>query len=134
MRDLHGIFSCGMPTLSCGLWGLVPKAGIELGAPALGAWSLSHWTIRAVLRMTFNHYNFLALCYSLGEVTLRITCPSLSLKCGAGLGHGLKSASKVFSHTLLFSQTQDLPNLKHTSFLCISELLAPAKTKLRSFS
>ena len=82
MWDLYGTFSCGMPTLSCGMWDLVPRAGIELGAPALGAWSLSHWTIREVLRMTFNHYNFLALCYSLGEATLRITYPSLSFKWG----------------------------------------------------
>ena len=32
--------------LSCGMWDLVPWPGIELGRPALGAWSLSHWTTR----------------------------------------------------------------------------------------
>ena len=42
MWDLYGTFSCGMPTLSCGMWDLVPRAGIELGAPALGAQSLHH--------------------------------------------------------------------------------------------
>ena len=32
--------------LSCGIWHLVPWPGIDLGPPALGAWSLSHWTTR----------------------------------------------------------------------------------------
>ena len=44
-----GIFSCGMQTLSCGMWVLVPWPGIKAGPPALGAWSLSHWTTREVL-------------------------------------------------------------------------------------
>ena len=43
-----GIFSCGMRTLSCGMWDLVPWPEIEPGPPALGAWSLSHWTTREV--------------------------------------------------------------------------------------
>ena len=42
------IFSCGMWTLSCGMWDLVPWPGIKPGPPALGAWSLSHWTTREV--------------------------------------------------------------------------------------
>ena len=42
-----GIFGCGMGTLSCGMWDLVPWPGIEFG-PALGAWNLSHWTTREV--------------------------------------------------------------------------------------
>ena len=37
-----------VPGLSCGMWGLVPWPGIEPGSHALGAWSLSHWTIREV--------------------------------------------------------------------------------------
>ena len=32
--------------LSCGKWDLVPRPGIKLRPPALGAWSLSHWTAR----------------------------------------------------------------------------------------
>ena len=35
-------FCCGMWTLSCGMWGLVPQPGIEPRPPVLGAWSLSH--------------------------------------------------------------------------------------------
>ena len=31
-----------------GMWVLVPSTGIESGPPALGAWSLSHWTIREI--------------------------------------------------------------------------------------
>ena len=30
--------------LSCSMWDLVPWPGIKPGLPALGAWSLSHWT------------------------------------------------------------------------------------------
>ena len=37
-----------MPGLSCSMWDLVPRLGIESGPPALGEWSLSHWTTRIV--------------------------------------------------------------------------------------
>ena len=42
-----GIFGCGMGTLSCSMWDLVPWPGIEPG-PALGARNRSHWTTREV--------------------------------------------------------------------------------------
>ena len=35
--------------LSCGTWDLVPQTGIKPGSPALGVWSLSHWTTREAL-------------------------------------------------------------------------------------
>ena len=35
--------------LGCGMWDLVPWPGIEPEPPALGVWSLSHWTTREVL-------------------------------------------------------------------------------------
>ena len=41
---LHGIFSCGMQTLSCSTWDLVPCPGMEPRCPTLGVWNLSHWT------------------------------------------------------------------------------------------
>ena len=45
----------------CGI--LVPQAGIELVAPALGAWSLNPWTIREATQyvsfyLVFDHYFF----------------------------------------------------------------------------
>ena len=43
-----GIFSCIMQGLSCSRWDLIPRPGTERLPPALGAWSLSHWTIREV--------------------------------------------------------------------------------------
>ena len=43
-----GIFSCGMQSLSCGMWDLVLWPGIKPGPPAFRAWSLSHWTTREV--------------------------------------------------------------------------------------
>ena len=39
--------------ISCSLWDLVPRAGIELRPPALGAQSLSHWITREVPRGVF---------------------------------------------------------------------------------
>ena len=35
-------------TVSCGMWDLVPWPGIEPGPPALGLWSLSHYTTREI--------------------------------------------------------------------------------------
>ena len=43
-----GIFSCGMQTLSCSMYYLVPWPGIEPEPPALREQSLSHWTTREV--------------------------------------------------------------------------------------
>ena len=46
-----------MPTLSCSMWDLliVSCPGIEPKAPALGAWSLSHWTTREVLMLKYQN-------------------------------------------------------------------------------
>ena len=48
------IFGCGIQTLNCSMWGLVPQAGIKPWPSALGAWSPSHWTTREVPVMTSN--------------------------------------------------------------------------------
>ena len=50
---LKFIWQCGILVLalgifSCSMWDLVPWLGIKPGHPALGAQSLSHWTIREV--------------------------------------------------------------------------------------
>ena len=37
---------CGIWTLQCSMWDLVPWSGIKPGPPTLGVWSLSHWTTR----------------------------------------------------------------------------------------
>ena len=36
--------SCGMQTLRCSMWNLVPWAGVEPRPPALGVWSLNQWS------------------------------------------------------------------------------------------
>ena len=41
-------FRCSMQTVICGMWDLVPGAGMKPRPPALGARSLSHWTTREV--------------------------------------------------------------------------------------
>ena len=66
VRDLlvvaFGIFSCSMRTLSCGMWDLVPKPGIEPGPPALGARSLRHWTTREVPTPFFLYFQSSMIC------------------------------------------------------------------------
>ena len=42
-----------MRTLNWGLWELVHWLGIKPGPPALGAWTLSHWTTRKVPCLLF---------------------------------------------------------------------------------
>ena len=65
----HGTLDSRWGTLTprCGVWGLVLCPGIEPRLSALGVWSLSHWTPRAV--PVFYNYNFLSeiliLIYSL---------------------------------------------------------------------
>ena len=44
LRIFH--LSCSMPTMSCGMRGLVPCPGLKPRPPALGARSLSCWTTR----------------------------------------------------------------------------------------
>ena len=41
-------FTCGMLTLSCSMWDLVPWPRIKPGFPGLGVQSLSRWTTREV--------------------------------------------------------------------------------------
>jgi len=54
MQDLRfsllhgGSFGCRMWTPNCSMQDLVPWPGIKLRLPALGMWSLSHWTTREV--------------------------------------------------------------------------------------
>ena len=43
------VFIVACEIFSYDMWDLVPWSGIEPGPPALGAWSLSHWTTREVL-------------------------------------------------------------------------------------
>ena len=40
------VVSCEM--FSCSMWDLVPWSGIKPRSPALGVWSLNHWTTREV--------------------------------------------------------------------------------------
>ena len=48
---MHQVLVVAREIFSCGMWDLVPWAGIEPGPLALGVWSLSHWT-REVLTST----------------------------------------------------------------------------------
>ena len=57
-----GIFNCSMPTLSWGMWELVPWPGIEPRSPALGAWSLGDCTNREVPQKWNSKISFSAEC------------------------------------------------------------------------
>ena len=39
--------TCPMQTLSCSMWELIPWLGIRPRPPALGTWSVSHWTTKS---------------------------------------------------------------------------------------
>ena len=45
---LHQVLVAACGIISCSMWDLVPWPGIEPRPPALGTWSLSHWTTREV--------------------------------------------------------------------------------------
>ena len=47
---LHWVLVAACRIFSCGMWDLAPWPGIKPRPLALGAWSLSHWTTREVLR------------------------------------------------------------------------------------
>ena len=47
--------------LSCSMWDLVPCPGIEPRPPALGAWSLGHWSTREVFISVSLHL-YVSLC------------------------------------------------------------------------
>ena len=48
------VFSCSMQTLSCSMWDIVPRPGIEPWPSSLEAWTLSYWTIREVPHLVFS--------------------------------------------------------------------------------
>ena len=48
------VATLGLLVAAC-LWDLVPRSGIEHGPPELGAWSLTHWTIREVPEFCLLH-------------------------------------------------------------------------------
>ena len=42
-----------MSCLTCGMWDLIPRSGVEPWFPALGTWSVSPWTTREICRRLF---------------------------------------------------------------------------------
>ena len=49
------VAACGLLVVAC-MRDLVPQPGIEPGPPALGAWSLTHWTAREVPESFFIYF------------------------------------------------------------------------------
>ena len=63
------------------MWALVPTPGIESVPPALGTWSLSHWTTREVPRCfskCFVYIFFLVLIAPLWVVTSAVPILQMS--------------------------------------------------------
>ena len=50
-----------VPGFSYGPCDLVPRPGIEPGAPTLGVWSPSHWTTREVLHSLLKYFTFVII-------------------------------------------------------------------------
>lgn len=48
--ELHWVLVAAFRFFSLGMWELLLWPGIKSGPPAMGAWSLSHWTVREVPR------------------------------------------------------------------------------------
>ena len=44
---------CGIQTLNCGMWNIIPWPGIEPNPLSLGARSLRHWTTREISQVVF---------------------------------------------------------------------------------
>ena len=79
------VFSCGMWTLSCHTWDLVPWSRIKPRPPVLGAWNFSHWATREVpVYLTLGSY------FSPGILTV-----NSSMVCACMLNH--------FNHVWLFA-------------------------------
>ena len=53
-KDYLLLFILSSQGLSCNMWDLVPWPGVEPRPPALGAWSLSHWSTREVPWKSFS--------------------------------------------------------------------------------
>ena len=92
----HGIFSCRMWILSCSMWALVPWPGIELGAPALEVWCLSHWTTREV-PMSLNFNTVFLVSFMLSAQGLLPCFPEFSMQFLIG-----KTSDKMsFAHSYI---------------------------------
>ena len=72
-------------SFSCSIWELVPWLGIDIRPPALGVWSLSHWTTREV-QTSFEPLSFCCLNRSNGiefcNTALYLCKCSVSFRCG----------------------------------------------------
>ena len=67
------VAACGI--FSCGMGNLVPWPGVEPGPPALGAWSLSHWTTREVPRWYMLLFLIKWLLYMSRYICGLVSCP-----------------------------------------------------------
>ena len=53
--ELHWVLVAAFRFFSLGMWELLPWPGIKSGPPAVGARSLSHWTVREVPKAFFKN-------------------------------------------------------------------------------
>ena len=109
------IFCCGMWTLSCSMWDLVPWPGMEPGPPALETPNFSHCTTREVpTAEDFNSSASFPKCHA-WELLVGISFPTLEweVKCrekdreNKG-GEERVSLSIMISYNLLPSKQQDM--------------------------
>ena len=99
-----GIYSCGMWSLGCSMWDLVPWLGIESGPPTLGAWSLSHWTMRKFLCILLSYLVqgpvSSCWCCSVVQSCLTLCDPMDCSMPGLPVSHHLPDFAQVYVHCI----------------------------------
>ena len=138
------------------IWDLVPWLGIEPRPPALGAWSLSHWTIREVPVSAFQYaiwvchsfssteqvsFNFMAavtICSGFGaqenKVCHRFHCFPTCLPWRDGTGcHDLRFLNVEFKPAFSLSSFTFIKRLFSSSLLSAIRVVASAYLRLLIF-
>ena len=91
--------ACGI--FSCGIQDLVPWPGIEPGPPAMGPWSLNHWTTREVPLFTFFFFFFNLFIIYFWLCWVFVAVHGLSLVAASGGHSSLRCAGFSLSWLLL---------------------------------
>ena len=93
--------------LSCGMWDLVPRPGIEPRAPALGVRRFSHWITREVPRtQTLKPYVMLSIS------RLIVNAPTRSFSSTSYISYSSSELQLTLYFLLLFSKDSFLVSIR----------------------
>ena len=92
--------------LSCSMWDLVSRPGIEPGPPALGMWSFSYWITREVPRtQTLKPYVMLSISW------LIVNAPTQSFSSTGYISYSSSELQLTLYFLLLFSKDSSLVSI-----------------------